>query len=242
MTTQHTTDDVGYRVGRAMARDVLADPDMPREWTGIDPQDADQFAAAGLEPGTPEWERQEAIAAAVYSAALASGATCTLSMRDDGGSDETLEFDHEPTRDEIREACREWVEGGEWGVDGASIDVSWTLTDTADDEIGEGSVTVEIEPDHDALIRAAGGDLDCDHDWTSEGEGGCDENPGVWSTGGTSMTFAAHCRMCGLHRTEHHTGSQRDPGEHDTVEYSQPNSWCEECQREECECETVDAE
>ena len=92
------------------------------------------------------------------------------------------------------------------------------------------------EPDHDALIRAAGGDTECDHDWTSEGEGGCTENPGVWSTGGTSMTFGAHCRKCGLHRVESTTGSQYNPGEHDTVEYEQPPTSCAECESETCTC------
>jgi hypothetical protein len=67
--------------------------------------------------------------------------------------------------------------------------------------------------------NAGCGDSPDDHDWTAEGEGGCDENPGVWSTGGTSMMFRTHCRACGLRRTEHTTGYQRNPGDHDTVEY-----------------------
>src|SRR5690606_24674413 len=84
---------------------------------------------------------------------------------------------------------------------------------------------VEIEPLHDVLISRAccgheycGNDPD-DHDWTSEGEGGCDQNPGVWSTGGTSMTFCTHCRRCGLMRREVVYGSQRNPGQADTVSY-----------------------
>jgi len=73
-------------------------------------------------------------------------------------------------------------------------------------------------------IRAAMGDAGCgddpdDHDWTSEGEGGLDENPGVWSTGGTSMVYHSHCRRCGLRRIEHSHGAQRNPGEGDSVEY-----------------------
>ncbi len=171
---------------------------------------------------------------------------CTLEMRDDQCS-ETVEFDHEPDASEIEEACEEWVKGGDWGIEGASISVSWTLTDTDGDEIETGHETVEIEPDHAELIRGCmsrsefelccGDDPDS-HDWTSEGEGGCTENPGVWSTGGTSMLFASHCRTCGLHRSEHHCGSQRNPGEHDRTTYSMPDAWCAECQSEECECET----
>lgn len=33
---------VGKRIGRAMARDVIAE-NMPRAWTGLDPQDADEI-------------------------------------------------------------------------------------------------------------------------------------------------------------------------------------------------------
>lgn len=111
----------------------------------------------------------------------------------------------------------------------------------------ERSVTVEIEPCHEHLIKEAAGKTGCgtspdDHDWTSEGEGGCTDNPGVWSTVGTSMRYASHCRVCGLKRIECTTGSQRNPGEHDTVSYEMPDSWCEECQSEECECVTADAE
>ncbi len=49
----------GRRVGRAMARDRWAD-ELTHEWTGLDGQDADQLTAAGLEPGTPEWDAAEA--------------------------------------------------------------------------------------------------------------------------------------------------------------------------------------
>ncbi|MFW6024036.1 MAG: hypothetical protein ACOC8P_00265 [Dichotomicrobium sp.] len=37
-----TEDECGRRIGAAIAKDVLAD-DMPRTWTGLDPQDADQI-------------------------------------------------------------------------------------------------------------------------------------------------------------------------------------------------------
>ena len=151
------------------------------------------------------------------------------------GHSETLDFVED--MDEAVSAAKELCEGGSWGDEGASVSVF--VTKTVDGkEIDRRDFTVEIEPDHDALISRAGGDPDCDHDWTAEGEGGCDENPGVWSTGGTSMTFSHHCRTCGLHRTEYHCGSQRNPGECDTFSYTQPDSWCAECQSEECECES----
>ncbi len=160
-------------------------------------------------------------------------------MRDDCPGSETKGFEAESADDDRCEAeAREWCEGGEWGDSGAVVTVWYELFENdADESVSEGRVEVEIEANHDAMIRAAGGDTECDHDWTSDGEGGCDENPGVWSTGGTSMTFASHCRTCGLHRVEKTTGSQRNPGEHDTVAYSQPINWCADCESEECTCE-----
>ena len=157
--------------------------------------------------------------------------TYTLEMRDDGGSSETVEIEAatpEQAAEQAPAECEDWCSNGEWGDDGSAIDVRWTLYDEDGDELDEGCHTVEIEPDHEALIHAACYDgyrvAGCgtspdDHDWTGEGEGGCDENPGVWGHGGTAISVSTHCRRCGLHRTEHHTGSQRNPGEHDTVEY-----------------------
>lgn len=240
-----------------------------------------------------------------------------LVMQDDG-SVETYDFDLRPSRTEIEEACEEWVRGGDWGPEGARVEVSWTLSservvgwtakiaingvgpesvgtvtvhdedrtdvtflgdgpaeqdladaidagylageetlddgityhwhvleDTQEDteeevEIDSDYCAVEVEPDHEGLIRAAGGDPDCDHDWTAEGEGGCLENPGVWSHGGTAMSFTTHCRRCGLQRYEYHTGSQCNPGEHDTVTYTQPEQWCADCQSEDCSCNPSD--
>jgi hypothetical protein len=40
--TNQTLESVGRRIGRAIAQDVIAH-DMPREWTGLDAQDAEQI-------------------------------------------------------------------------------------------------------------------------------------------------------------------------------------------------------
>ena len=114
------------------------------------------------------------------------------------------------------ELCRE----GDWGIEGASIDIKVTEEDEDGDIVDTECITVQIEPDHEELIRLAGGDTNCKHDWTSEGEGGCDENPGVWSLGGTTILCKSHCTKCNLKRTEVRRGSQRNPGEYDTVEYN----------------------
>ncbi len=167
--------------------------------------------------------------------------TYYLEMSDDGSSDESREIESdslEAAVEQVPAEAADWVADGYWGDDGAAVGVTWWLYSDADHatEIEDGSLTIDVEPNHDALISAAGGDTECDHDWSAEGEGGCDENPGVWSTGGTSLTFSTHCRKCGLQRTEYSTGMQRNPGEHDTVKYEQPTDWCADCQHETCEC------
>jgi hypothetical protein len=57
--------EVGTRVGAAIARDVIRE-NMPREWTGIDPQDADQITASGIEYGSPEYRAAEEAAETEY--------------------------------------------------------------------------------------------------------------------------------------------------------------------------------
>lgn len=58
------------------------------------------------------------------------------------------------------------------------------------------------------------------HNWTSEDEGGCDENPGVWSVGGTALLFREHCTRCGLRRETLSRGGQRNPDEGDEITYT----------------------
>lgn len=175
-----------------------------------------------------------------------------LEMCDDGGADETKDFDdEEPSEDEIEESCRDWVNEREWGDDGCIVNVWWTLRDEAMNAThSEGSLAVTVDADHEALIRKAVGhtskknedravlfcgDKPDDHTWTSEGEGGCTENPGVWATGGTTIVSYSHCRICGLYRTHTSLGSQRNPGACDTTKYEMPPAWCRKCQREQCE-------
>lgn len=137
-----------------------------------------------------------------------------------------------------KECAEKWCKGGEWGDTGNVIPVSyWWEDDDYSTEDDQRETEVEIAPHHASLItQACGGrsteqyDRCCglspdDHDWTGEGEGGCDENPGVWSSGGTTIIIAEHCSQCGLHRTETHFGAQRNPGQADTVEYCMPAEW-----------------
>ena len=59
-----------------------------------------------------------------------------------------------------------------------------------------------------------------EHAWSSEGEGGCRESPGVWSLGGTTISIRTDCRHCGVIRRDVYRGSQRDNDECDEVTYT----------------------
>lgn len=101
--------------------------------------------------------------------------------------------------------------------------------------VEERSIEIVVPPDHGRLIRDAmtcggrlvgcGDDPD-DHDWVStvEIDGGINQNPGVWSGGGTTMHYASHCAVCGLRRRETRYGCQRGPGQGDRVKYSAPDA------------------
>ena len=56
---------------------------------------------------------------------------------------------------------------------------------------------------------------DGDHDWQSPLSlvGGCTENPGVWSNGGTCYTTECVCAFCGCYATETDKGTQCHPSE-----------------------------
>ena len=157
----------------------------------------------------------------------------TVEMEDDGGSTHSAVITIPPGTEAeqdaaaweaAEEAARDWVYDGDWGQEGAIVDVQyyWEDADSTTEDVRRW-VSVVIEPDHEALMRDAGADPDCDHEWTREGEGGCTENPGVLSGGGSTLIFSAHCTRCGLHRTETRYGIQRNPGQADRVEYAMPN-------------------
>lgn len=69
-TAPRTVTEIGAEIGRSIARDVLATPDMDHAWTGIDAQDGDRLTAQGIEPDTDAWTEAEAAAEAAYLAAV----------------------------------------------------------------------------------------------------------------------------------------------------------------------------
>lgn len=75
----------------------------------------------------------------------------------------------------------------------------------------------------------------CTHEWRRPYAvvGGCRENPGVWSMGGTRLREEEVCKRCGLYRTTYYAGSQRNPDEpEERREYEAPDegslAWIEE--------------
>ena len=169
--------------------------------------------------------------------------TYTVTMSIEGGQlgeehEEITASDDDAAIEAARFTACEWVRDGDWDPSGALVTVDYEVWSGGLDESGhmidQGSVEVEVEANHESLIRDAASAalysdqiyqiLDCEHEWSRDGEGGCSENPGVFSTGGTTIVTSEHCVNCGLHRTWTRHGSQRNPGESDTVKYRyEPN-------------------
>lgn len=120
-------------------------------------------------------------------------------------------------------AARAYVERGEWGDESCQIHVV-TYRRGVD---GSGNVIRVDEDDH--FVQYRGPEPDCSddeaHDWANPHElvGGCEENPGVWSSGG-GVEMHAVCLTCGLRRitdtwgTDPYTGAQGI----ETIRYEEP--------------------
>lgn len=131
-----------------------------------------------------------------------------------------------------KEALEDWIADGDYQPEGEAVrlDCYIELDGPYVDEDCEipadncgtwtESQAIDLEPDHDALIKAAGGDTECDHDWQEPDDG----FRGASSHGGTTFSFTKYCSHCGLQRTETHYGVQRNPGQADTWEYYLPET------------------
>lgn len=149
-------------------------------------------------------------------------ATKRYEMREDSGASEIIESD---SIEQALDIARDWAADGDYD-ERCMVRVYVTEIDDNGEPVGDdASDEVEAGPEPKAPPCTDGGTDDDDHDWqTPHGlVGGISENPGVWSTGGTSMSFAYVCARCGARKHESHTGSQRNPGELPvTVTYSAP--------------------
>lgn len=138
-----------------------------------------------------------------------------IEVNDDAGSNESLNFDDRPNEEEIESAIEEWVEGGDWGTDGASVSCRWTLHDGWGSEVDSGWHTVDIAAEEPMCEKGK------DHEWERPHDivGGLEENPGVHGHGGGVIIHEV-CSRCGLHR---HTDTWADDGRGgvcETVTYS----------------------
>lgn len=172
------------------------------------------------------------------SGPIESGALTIEGIRDSGnyrvydhtGGQVTEDIEAESDSD-ATEQGRDWIEDGEWSE---PWDGDEDLYETIDlpCEVAPHIYRIEVDGsslDEDAMRDEA---MDCsgryereqpeceaaddgEHDWQAPYHlvGGCRENPGVWSTGGTSFTVTEVCARCGIYRTTHIPGSQRNPDE-----------------------------
>lgn len=124
--------------------------------------------------------------------------------REDSGHRETLEA--ATLEDAIAEA-EDLLRTGSWGQDAPGYAGDTVQAHLYADGDYVRSVEVDLPACEPPCIDGEG------HDMTSEGCGGCAENPGVMGHGGTAISVTTRCTRCGRTRTEYHAGSQRNPGE-----------------------------
>lgn len=133
----------------------------------------------------------------------------TYTARDCGGSETQIQAKND---DEAIEAVRAWVLEGDWDAGGCAITVS--LFDADGDDVWRGDVDV---PANEVAIDPHGRrhkERGHSHAWHRPVAlvGGCDQNPGVWSTGGAGIVTVQVC-ACGAQRESRSAGGRRDPGQ-----------------------------
>ncbi len=142
--------------------------------------------------------------------------------------------------DDAIEQGREWIKAGDWsGCGGDDEDGGETyrtmkleccVGEIVRDEDGEIDSRATFDGAHDCSGTHTPDMPECEmaehasEDDTTDDEGhvwrepfsavgGCKENPGVWSGGGTRMSYHSVCRLCGCHKHTSDPGCQRNPDE-----------------------------
>lgn len=137
-------------------------------------------------------------------------------------SDNVSEIIEAQDRSEAEGIATEWIKDGDWGDGKFRVSVVLQEVDELQEDIGDHwAIEVEVGDDPEPPDCRE----DYDHEWVSPVEvvGGIKENPGVWSTGGTTFVTKDVCRHCGVYRKRTDYGSQRNPGQCDKVEYLDPD-------------------
>jgi hypothetical protein len=204
----------GKLVGNAYEADQSTHQTSRDEWANVYPRDTDEEVDTDEATVIVRQVMGENTHVDMVVVSKMVDTTVTLRVWDDGCS-ETIECE---AGDDYEALAQEAWDGADYGEGDYCVTVSWEATDADGDYVDSGSFDLVGTTEEPACPAAD------EHDWTSEFEPGLKENPGVWSVGGTAMVFTARCRCCGMQRTERHTGSQRNPGECDTTEYSEPDA------------------
>lgn len=139
---------------------------------------------------------------------------CTYSLRIDG---EVVGDDY-PTIEAAREAALEEGDASKWET---STETTWTDVQIIEAEDGYEDVVVDT-----VVVTTDPEEPDCtddeDHDWQSPVDivGGCEENPGVFGSGG-GVHIHEVCLHCGCERIIDTWAQRRDTGEQGlrSVEY-----------------------
>jgi hypothetical protein len=132
-------------------------------------------------------------------------------------SDGALETFRADDSDEAREKAIEWIESGDW-EEKCMVNVHWG-------KIGKDGKVIEATKENEWVECGEDAETpDCveeEHEWVRPHElvGGCTQNPGVWSLGGTKLKQKSVCENCGMYKVEIWHGNQRNPDEVDEVEY-----------------------
>jgi hypothetical protein len=123
------------------------------------------------------------------------------------------------TMDAAIEQAEDLARHGDWGQDAedfTGILVTGEVTLLMNDEVLDSRpIEVQILPEEPRCLE------DEEHDWRPDPRHGCDQNPGVWNLGGTTIKTTRFCMHCGLKRDEVRHGPQRNPGQSDSIEYSE---------------------
>jgi hypothetical protein len=199
---------------------IDADPGSYTTWGDIEADTTDSRIAqlaeeAGIDDDQPLCDRRDALAEASDERDIEAS---------DGNADVTLTVSRSPGQswdDAAEEAVRDDWADGDWGEGKNYVQVTWHWAVENCDwrELHHLSVEVGSDPEEPECAE------DHEHDWGSPPWlGGCRENPGVWSIGGTQVATIDVCRHCGAYR---HYTSESTPGQCPRVpartEYEEPD-------------------
>lgn len=95
-----------------------------------------------------------------------------------------------------------------------AVPADWPMEDITDDQ-QENDCSGSHYDEEPKCAIGGGTDDDTGHEWRQPYSvvGGCRENPGFWSGGGTIIISKSVCARCGQHRTVTDNGDQRNPGD-----------------------------